>query len=207
MSGTGLNIEGENRMSREEYQQMRLGNYRAARDAVFNLITSRSAEQIENASNGGQTRICVYKYDVTARDDNTFVFGAGEEGASETFKGLYVKTIFNARGVPREESLMTKLYRHFNQDSTRRIRIYQRFNQTTVPKSFEIYLDWTPRQEGEGEGQGQPQRQQSGWQTVGSRTGPRGHHRGQGQRDGQFRGRGRGRPQGQRGGQFRQNAS
>lgn len=195
MSVTGLNIEGENRMSREEYQQMRLGNYRAARDAVFNLITSRSAEQIENASNGGQTRICVYKYDVTARDDNTFVFGAGEEGASDTFKGLYVKTIFNARGVPREESLMTKLYRHFNQDSTRRIRIYQRFNQTTVPKSFEIYLDWTPRQEGQEQGE----RHHSGWQRVGSHQGPRVQHRGQ------FRGRGR--PQGQQYSGFRQNAT
>jgi hypothetical protein len=195
MSGTGLNIEGENRMSREEYQQMRLGNYRAARDAVFNLITSRSVEQIENASNGGQTRICVYRYDVTTRDDNTYVFGAGGEGATESFKGLYVKTIFNARGVPREETLMTKLYRHFNQDSTRRIRIYQRFNQTTVPKSFEIYLDWTPRQDGQEQGD----RHQSGWHRVGSRQGPRGHHRGQ------FRGRGR--PQGQQYGGSRQNAT
>jgi hypothetical protein len=201
MSSTGLNIEGENRMSREEYQQMRLGNYRAARDAVFDAITNGVEEKIENATNGGQTRVCVYTYNVTARDDDTFVFGAGGDGASDTFKGLYVKTIFNARGVPREESLMTRLYRHFNQDSNRRVRIYQRFNQTTTPRSFEIYLDWTPRTEGESsEGV-----QQSGWQRVGSRSGPRGSQNGE---RGQYRGRGR--FQGHRGGQyrgFRQNAS
>jgi hypothetical protein len=194
MSSTGLNIEGESRMSREEYQQMRLGNYRAARDAVFEDITNGAEEKMQNASNGGQTRVCIYTYDVTARDDDTYVFGAGGEGASDTFKGLYVKTIFNARGVPRDESLMTRLYRHFNQDTSRRVRIYQRFNQATTPKTFEIYLDWTPRTEGDSQEVGH----QSGWQRVG----PRGS---QNVERGQYRGRGRfqGQRGGQRGGQYR----
>ena len=62
MSSTGLNIEGENKMSREEYQQMRLGNYRAARDEVFEAITSGAEEKIQNATNESQTRVCVYTY-------------------------------------------------------------------------------------------------------------------------------------------------
>ncbi len=191
MSSTVLNIEGENRMSREEYQQMRLGNYCAARDAVFEAITNGSSEKMQNATAGGQSRVCIYTYDVTSRDDKTYVFGAGGESASDTFKGLYVKTIMNARGVPREESLMTRLYRHFNQDASRRVRIYQRFNQSTTPKSFEIYLDWSPRVEGDS----QEQVHQSGWHRVGPRSGPQGHIEGQ---RGQFvRG---GRFQGQRGG-------
>jgi hypothetical protein len=172
MSSTGLSIEGENKMSREEYQQKRMGNYRAARDAVFGVITNGAREKIESVSSAGQTRVCIYTYDVTSRDDTTYVFGSGGDSATETFKGLYVKTIFNARGVPREETLLTKLYQYFNNDgSGRRMRIYQKFNHSTTPKRFEIYVDWTPQEETV------QHENVSDWRRIGSRGQTRGRAR------------------------------
>jgi ribosomal protein L17 len=123
----------------------RLRDYKIARDELFTLLTGDVQSKMTEASKNGSYRAILF----TGRrqDDGMYppelFFGKGSDADS---KGIPFPSVWNPRGIPEEESLITKLRRSFQTEMNQNLRFYVK-RDLRDQQTFHVFVDWSPRRE------------------------------------------------------------